>query len=673
MAKNLHLFHVIDSLFPGGGQALLFELHDAIKKYYPDISQTIISIDRKKIDDGYVKSYGIEYCVLDKVLFTKTMLDYKKPAIVVFHKLLCTSTEIYRKTARRMPVVVVNHTQSDSMSYNAIIPCDCVIAVSGFMKKALRHCNPKQKVRTIHNGVNFFNYTDIEPFERPEDDKKCLVTGRINSLNKIKYSDSWLEFCSSLNLPIPLVHEYIGGGMFKKQAKNLVKKLNKENTQNEIRLLGSIHNFQEKTSRLKSWDLFLYEINTREGVSISILEALACGIPVICNDAPGNNEIIENGVNGYCFESRGELREILLELALNRDMLNDLKRTTQEHFIKNLDARIMAEKYVDLFIKVLEGRKGEKIRIEKPAKSKQTQKAQLKQLEKSRIKKEKKKKELKPKSPKIKTKTKDISRKSKETMKDKKDWKFTILTSGWNSSKYLGQWSASILAQKHRPLEVVYVDDGSNDNTLHKLSDINRKFKEAGIELKVLRNEERQFCGTSYNKGLKEATGDFLGVLDSDDMLEKDAVEYIIKQYLKHPEVTWIYTQFAVCDHEMKYRHKGFSRLPRAGWNMLDMGKRRKHTYSHWRTFSYRFPRPDKLFKKGLRCSVDKYMGYRLEEFGKGAFIDKMCYKYRQGGNKKNISSTEPTKVVWGKIVEEAIGRRKRYKLKAHSIIELTP
>ena len=118
----------------------------------------------------------------------------------------------------------------------------------------------------------------------------------------------------------------------------------------------------------------------------------------------------------------------------------------------------------------------------------------------------------------------------------------------------------------------------------------------------------------------------------------------------------------------MKIKRRGFSCHPGKYGSLLDMGIAGKHGFSHWRTFSNRCLRPDKLFKDGLKCAVDKYMGYRLEENGIGMFVDKICYKYRQRLS-YSISTSEPTRKVWKQIIKEASNRRKNNNIKIFPII----
>jgi len=247
--------------------------------------------------------------------------------------------------------------------------------------------------------------------------------------------------------------------------------------------------------------------------------------------------------------------------------------------------------------------------------------------------------------------------------------KFTIVTSSFNKEKYLHEWGQSILKQEYRPLEVVFVDDRSGDNTNNIIQKLMGKFNDSDISFKHITNKKRMHCSSSYRVAINNATGDFMGVLDADDMLVNDAVEYIMRKYNKYKDIAWIYTQFKICNVNMKDIKVGFCRMPTKWGSMLDSGERRKHVYSHWRTFSRRCNDLKHLLPKGLRCAVDKYMGYRLEELGNGMFINRICYRYRQGV-KRSIVSKESTKVTWKRLVQEAIVRREKYNLKPYPIIE---
>ena len=94
--------------------------------------------------------------------------------------------------------------------------------------------------------------------------------------------------------------------------------------------------------------------------------------------------------------------------------------------------------------------------------------------------------------------------------------------------------------------------------------------------------------------------------------------------------------------------------------------------YSHWRTFSTRVPRLHKIFKDGLRCAVDKYMAYRLEEVSGGLFAPRICYRYRHGVPRA-ISRIERSIRTWKNIIEEAKNRRRKYNITPVPVSALDP
>lgn len=674
MTDKIRIIHAIDSLGIGGAQTMMFELHEAISKYYPEYEQHIFLLNKEKKDTRFIESYGIKYSVVNNSVFAKTILAYQENknenAVLIYHKLMCSKTEIYNRLFLKVPIIVVNHTYTESNVFNKINNCTCVVSVSNHMNKMIQKLYPRLTHFTIINGINGYRYDDIKPMVRT--DSECLVTGRINSLNTIKFSESWQKWVAKLHLPKKLIHEYIGGGYHYKKACKQADEINNFNV-NDIKMVGPVHDLQTKIAMVKSWDLFLYEINRNEGVSISILEALACSVPVICSNHFGNKEIIKNGVNGYVFESRNHAAKILEDLCLNPKKLEALKKSTLEDFQNNLDCKVVAKKYIDVIDYAISNFTTNTINKKKIENNSNRKHFSIKKTNSSKrfITESKKKKEKKettnvmPNMENLINQPKDVSNLSLENTDTPS--KFSILTAGYNNEKYLNDWANSILKQKYRPLEVVYVNDCSTDKTFPVLMSYSKKFSEANIDLKIINNNVRQFCGSSYYISLENATGQFFGVLDSDDMLTDDAVEYIMSIYKEHQDVAWIYTQFRSCGPDMKPRGSGMSRPPKPGKSLLQMGKEGYHAYSHWRTFSHRYPKLHKIFGRGLKSAVDKYMGYRLEELSKGMFIDKICYLYR-GSIKRSISRTERTRVTWKQVINEATHRRKKYNLNPFKI-----
>ena len=250
---------------------------------------------------------------------------------------------------------------------------------------------------------------------------------------------------------------------------------------------------------------------------------------------------------------------------------------------------------------------------------------------------------------------------------------FSIITASYNNARYLSDWYFSILVQKYRPLNVVLVDDCSTDKTKDLIPEFEKGFAKNDISFKFISNDVRRYCATSYKIATLAANTPFYGVLDSDDKITSDAVEYVMGLYQKYQDVAWIYTQFERYNDTMrKRRGEGLCKAPPSSGSLMHYGFKRIHAYSHWRTFSNRIPEiPMSIWKDGMRSAVDKYMGYRLEELGQGLFADRVCYMYRHPV-KGAISKTEPATRVWIDVLNEAAARRKRMRIRAIPIRTLS-
>lgn len=90
----------------------------------------------------------------------------------------------------------------------------------------------------------------------------------------------------------------------------------------------------------------------------------------------------------------------------------------------------------------------------------------------------------------------------------------------------------SVVTQTYPHLEIILVDDGSNDNCSVKCDD----WKNRDKRIKVIHQKNKGLSG-ARNSGLKIATGDYVLYVDSDDFLEKEACEKLIKVMIQHPEV----------------------------------------------------------------------------------------------------------------------------------------
>lgn len=98
--------------------------------------------------------------------------------------------------------------------------------------------------------------------------------------------------------------------------------------------------------------------------------------------------------------------------------------------------------------------------------------------------------------------------------------KTSIVVPVHNTAEYLVDCFDSIFKQTQKEIEVIAIDDGSTDNSLYILEQI----KKTHPQMRVF-SQKNEGLGSSRNKGLELATGEFTYFLDSDDCLVDTALE----------------------------------------------------------------------------------------------------------------------------------------------------
>ena len=346
------IFHVIDSLGIGGGQSMLFELHQSLARCFPDWVQSVHLVKDKTPADTFIKSYGIEFEKTNLTDLYPMILSATGRKVVLYHKLMASKLQDLKPIFGKVPTICINHTHTSNYVFNRFKYADHVVAVCNYMRDNICRLGCRIPVTVIYNSVNSNRFENIPAGDRGYGDE-VLLTGRINALNAIKYSEDWVRWCGTVDLPKPLIHEYMGPSSKAKDALRVANEVSQK--KNKVLMLGSVSNFQQKISIIKRWDFFLYEINRHEGLSMALLEALACGVPVICSNHYGNKEIIQDGVNGMVFKNRMEAMSMLTEFCLNPDLIVKLKESTRRHFRDHLEAKVMGTKYGELINGLIDG------------------------------------------------------------------------------------------------------------------------------------------------------------------------------------------------------------------------------------------------------------------------------------------------------------------------------
>lgn len=118
--------------------------------------------------------------------------------------------------------------------------------------------------------------------------------------------------------------------------------------------------------------------------------------------------------------------------------------------------------------------------------------------------------------------------------------KISIIVPVYNSYNYLRTINESLTSQSYQDIEIIYVNDGSPDNSKELIEDYLKKDN----RIRLI-NKENGGAADALNTGTKKATGKYLMYIDADDTLDLKACERAVEVMDKNNVdlVFWLYTK----------------------------------------------------------------------------------------------------------------------------------
>lgn len=102
--------------------------------------------------------------------------------------------------------------------------------------------------------------------------------------------------------------------------------------------------------------------------------------------------------------------------------------------------------------------------------------------------------------------------------------KISVVVPVYNVEKYLKECIDSIINQTLEDIEIICVNDGSTDSSLEILNDYAKKDSRI-----IVINKSNSGYGHTMNMGLNAATGEYIGIIESDDLADKNMFEDLYK------------------------------------------------------------------------------------------------------------------------------------------------
>jgi glycosyltransferase involved in cell wall biosynthesis len=209
--------------------------------------------------------------------------------------------------------------------------------------KLKNNLRSKKKIYTISCGNDFEKLQLIKTAKTKSD---VIFAGRLLSYKNIDVLIKSIQLIKERKPKIKCL--IIGDGPEKKKLEVLTQKLNLEKN---IKFLGFLKNHNDVYALMKSSKVFVLP-STREGFGIVVIEANACGIPVITIDHKDNaaNDLIEEGRNGFvCKLDKNEIAKKIIRILINNSN-REMQKVCMD-LAKKYDWNIIVDEIEGVYLK----------------------------------------------------------------------------------------------------------------------------------------------------------------------------------------------------------------------------------------------------------------------------------------------------------------------------------
>jgi len=374
MNNNFKILHLITGSSIAGAENVVLTLAKGMKssQFESEICTLTSEGDlHNKAEQIGIKTYALGYkniLSLPKVVIKLIILLHKiNYYIINTHLSQASVIGIIVGRLVKIPCIIETRHYSDYMykygnkmkqwlDKETVNMADHVIVVSNAGKEVLKNMEgvKEEKITVIYNGTSIDKFRPYNIKQRRQirenlkiEEKIILsYTGRLRPEKGHQYLlEAIFEIKDQYTNIVLLL---IGDGVLRSDLEALTRQLNIEN---KVRFLGDRKDIPEL---LSATDIYVHP-SVVEGFGISIIEAMAAGLPVIATNVGGIPEIITNGENGILVppENPQALAEAISDLIEHPDKRKALAENGKQRVVTNFTDEIMVKKYMEVYRNII--------------------------------------------------------------------------------------------------------------------------------------------------------------------------------------------------------------------------------------------------------------------------------------------------------------------------------
>ena len=224
-----------------------------------------------------------------------------------------------------------------------------------------------------------------------------------------------------------------------------------------------------------------------------------------------------------------------------------------------------------------------------------------------------------------------------------RDYSVSIVIPVYNAAQYLDSCFECVCGQTVEDIQIICVDDGSTDDSLEKLI----KYADSDDRITVIR-QNNSGPGTARNRGIDNADGKYIYYVDSDDLIDKDAIEKLLNR-MREDDLDLIisdgdaFSDEAEDEPKQNYHRTGNYNGVFSGIDMLcEMEKHGEYRVAPWMQMASTefIKKYDIRFPEGIFFEDNVYSLRVMTKAGRAGYFGEPVYKRRVRAGSVTTSET---------------------------------
>jgi glycosyltransferase involved in cell wall biosynthesis len=364
----MRICHIISGDLWAGAEVMIYRLLKGLQNY-KNMELSAILLNEGKLAEE-IQKLGIPVDVVDetRLNFFQILRNARKiimqtsPDVIHSHRMKENILAyLSAKSDKRMQLVCTQHGMPEPLRVKFKIMKNMILSKYHFfiLSKYFRYVIAvsediqinllkqydfhKDKVFLIYNG------TDIPNNHSSKKERNIFVIGSSGRLFPIKDYPLMVEIAREvLQQTDKIRFELAGEGPEREKILGLIHKYRIGNAFTLRGFMDSMADFYH------GLDLYI-NTSLHEGLPMSILEAMAHGLPVIAPKTGGLTEILDDGMQGYFVDGRnpGLFAEKCLQLYRDKELSRRMGTTSREKIKRDFSLDKMAKEYTDLYLSII--------------------------------------------------------------------------------------------------------------------------------------------------------------------------------------------------------------------------------------------------------------------------------------------------------------------------------